>query len=192
MPELILASTSPYRRALLARLALPFTWEDPRVDEDEYKLSVSSPREIAERLAHEKAKSVQTRNPGAFVIGADQLVALEGRVLGKPGSEEAAVEQLKLLVGKTHELITAVALLTPSSSGFHTDITRLQMENLSETSLQRYVAFDKPIDCAGSYKIESLGISLFRKIEAEDVTAIQGLPLMALARLLRNARYTIP
>lgn len=186
--KLILASTSPYRRELLARLGIPFSVEAPGVDESKV---TGTPREIAEKLALEKAKAVAARNPGAVVIGSDQLAAFEGKSLGKPGTVEQAIEQLSLLNGKTHELITAVAVVGKVTRTF-TDVTRLTLAHHENTALRRYVEFDKPLDCAGSYKIESRGIALFAKVEGFDPTAIEGLPLMTLAGVLRELGWTIP
>lgn len=190
--RIILASTSRYRKELLARIGVAFECHAPGVDESKWQSSDLSPREIAETLALEKAKAVQEKFPEAIVIGSDQLAAIGGHVLGKPGDAQRAVLQLQKLSGQTHELITAVTVLNKQRTLTHTDITRLTMENLSTEAIQRYVDIDKPFDCAGSYKIENLGIALFTRIVGEDPSAIQGLPLMAVSRLLRDLGVPLP
>lgn len=192
MREIVLASTSKYRRELLSRLKIPFTWEDPGIDETKSMASGLGPQKIAGHLALEKATAVSLRHPKAIVIGSDQLLALGDTVFGKPGDAEGAFQQLKTLRGKIHTLVTAMAVLAGTERIFHTDITRIEMENLSDAALRRYVANDMPVDCAGSYKIEGQGIALFRSIEGADPTAIQGLPLLALSRILRQLGVEIP
>ncbi|WP_169976668.1 Maf family protein [Tautonia rosea] len=192
--DLILASTSPYRRALLERLGLPFRCRAPGVDEDALKNQGLSPRELADRLAIAKADAVARLepNPAAIVIGSDQLVAFEGRVLGKPGSVDRAVEQLLSLSGRDHELITAMAVIQGSHVIQHTDVARLHVRPLSQSEIERYVLADQPIDCAGAYKLESRGIVLFEQIDCADHSAITGLPLMALTTILRDLGVPIP
>jgi septum formation protein len=204
---LILASTSPYRKALLERLGVPFEVRRPDCDEDAYKAEGMAPLALAERLALEKARSVARLEPQAFVIGSDQVVELRepgleqdpkhgpngGRILGKPGSVEAACGQLARLSGTSHALITAVAVCCPDGRVLrHTDLTRMTMRKLTADEIQRYVASDQPLDCAGSYKIEARGIALFEQIECADYNAISGLPLLALAGLLREAGFAVP
>lgn len=190
---LILASTSPYRRVLLERLGVPFSVRAPSCDEDAFKDGRLAPKELAERLALEKARSVALSEPEGHVIGSDQVVDLEGEILGKPGSVHAAERQLARLSGKEHRLITAVAVVGPDGDvARHTDVTRLRMRSLSEQEIARYVAHDRPLDCAGSYKIECLGIALFEHIACADYSAISGLPLLALAELLRRRGCAVP
>lgn len=194
--ELILASTSRYRRELLERLRLPFRSVAPKLDEDAAKASLLSrgtgPKEIAERLALLKAESVAADHPEAAVIGSDQLVAFEGEILGKPGSHSAAVEQLLQLAGSSHDLVTAVAICAGGKTLRHTDVAELRVRDLSRDEVERYVAADQPLDCAGSYRIESLGISLFERIRCDDHAAITGLPLMAVASMLRRLGFALP
>ncbi len=190
---LILASTSRYRQSLLARLHLPFEVRAPRCDEDTFKARATDPRALSELLALEKARSVAREAPHAFVIGSDQVVELDGEILGKPGSVEDAERQLARLGGRTHQLITSLAVLGPRGvRALHTDVTRMHMRALSEREIARYVARDQPLDCAGSYKIECLGIALFERIECADHTAITGLPLLALSALLRGLGFALP
>jgi septum formation protein len=192
MPELVLASTSPYRRALLARLGVPFRCLVPLIHEDAMKLGNWGPRELAEHLALAKARSLSEGEPNATIIGSDQLISFEGRMFGKPGSAQRAVDQLLALAGAPHQLITSVAVWTQSRTYVHTDTTTMHMRALSREEVERYVAADSPLDCAGSYKIEERGITLFERIETQDYTSIMGLPLIALTNLLRTLDYPVP
>jgi septum formation protein len=190
--DLVLASTSPYRRALLERLAIPFRAKAPICDESLLKATEPNLIRLAERLAHDKAASLEASEAGATIIGGDQVVSVQGQVLGKPLSEERAVEQLVCLSGQTHELITAMVVLSGARIFRRTDVTRLHMRPLSLAEIERYVANERPLDCAGSYKIESQGIALFERIESDDQTAISGLPLIALVSILRELGFEIP
>ena len=190
--DLVLASTSPYRRALLERLGVPFRCVPPTVDEDALKDPALAPRDLARHLARAKAASVAADAPRAVVIGSDQLVALDGRIHGKPGSVEAAVGQLLALAGRPHELITALAVAHDGRWSEHTDVTTLWMRPLTRAEAKRYVAADRPTDCAGAYKFEERGITLFERIESSDHTAITGLPLIALTTILRTLGVVIP
>ena len=190
--NLILASTSPYRRALLERLGVPFRSVAPPFDEEASKGERASPRELAEALASGKAESVQAGEPDAVVIGCDQLVAFEGRVFGKPGTAEGAVAQLLAMSGRTHELITAMVILAPGRRFEHTDVARLTMRRLGRAAIERYVERDRPFDCAGSYKLEQGGVALFERIVSDDHTAITGLPLLALTGALAELGFDAP
>ncbi|QDT97075.1 Maf family protein [Gimesia aquarii] len=190
--KLILASTSPYRAEQLRRLGLEFEAQDPQVDESVLKEAGFSPENLAEVLALEKAKQVFQQNPDAIVIGADQLVSFENTILGKPGTKEHAVQQLMSMQGKTHTLITAIAVLGPDLIETHLDQTKLKMRSLDQGAIERYVEFDQPLNCAGSYKLESLGITLFEEIDSTDHSAITGIPLIALTSLLIKAGVTLP
>jgi len=191
-PHVILASTSPYRRMLLGRLAFPFDRVAPDVDESEWQGKGQAPLAMAEFLALTKAESVAQKHPGAIVIGSDQTVEFEGEALNKPGSTGAAVKQLESLSGREHSLITAVAIIQNQKCWKHTDTTRMVMRKLSRGEIERYIALDQPVDCAGAYKIESLGISLFEQIESADHTAITGLPLLWVSATLRGLGVRIP
>jgi septum formation protein len=192
VPDLVLVSTSNYRRALLERLGVPFRYRPPRVDEGAWKKSISGPRQLALVLAVAKAESVREEEPQSTLIGSDQLVAFEGQVFGKPASPEKAVAQLAAMSGRSHTLVTAVAVLHAGETHLHTDVATLHMRPLSRAEIERYVAADAPLDCAGSYKLEERGITLFDRIETEDHTAITGLPLIALTTILRSLGYAIP
>lgn len=191
--RLILASTSPYRRALLDRLGVPYEAVAPRCDEERVKARGGAPAAIAAELARAKAESVARRCPDAHVLGGDQLVDLDGEILGKPGTAAAAEAQLRRLAGRTHRLLTAVTLRSPD--GEHRELLdehRMTLRPLTDAEIRRYVARAAPLDCCGSYKIEGLGIALFEAIEGRDFTAIMGLPLVGVAALLRHEGWAIP
>ena len=191
--QILLASSSRYRRELLGRLLPSFDSVSPDVDEHAFHDLEPTPDMLAQRLAMEKTLAVFRRFPEAIVIGSDQLADLNGQVLGKPGTVSAAVDQLLFMSGKTHRLLTAVCIAAPGKPLISImDATRLTMRSLSPEEALRYVERDQPLDCAGSYKIESLGISLFEKIETEDFTAIMGLPLIRVAQTLRELDVAIP
>jgi septum formation protein len=193
MHDLVLGSTSPYRRELLARLRVPFDVLAPDVDEEALQRSGAEPSSIALRLAVAKAASVAAKRSDAFVIGSDQVVDLDSEILGKPGDEGRAREQLARLQGRTHRLVTAIALRAPDGTiRTHVDVHRMTLRALGATEIERYVAAERPLDCCGAYKIESLGIALFERIEGDDFTAIPGLPLIALGRLLRESGFEVP
>lgn len=188
---LVLASTSRYRRELLARLGLPFECVAPGVDEETAGRGLA-PEARAVTLALAKARAVAALRPDAVVIGSDQVCALGDELLGKPGSEDAACRQLLRLQGREHRLATAVAVVHGLHETTLLDVTRLHMRALAPETVRRYVAADQPLDCAGSYRIEGLGIGLFDRIESGDQTAIIGLPLLATARTLRTFGFEIP
>jgi septum formation protein len=190
--ELVLASTSPYRRALLERLGVPFRCVSPSVDERVFKERGLAPRVLAEALAAAKAASLAATFPDAAILGGDQIATIDGQILGKPGTPEAACRQLAALAGRSHELITAVTVWRAGCSYSHTDVAALTMRRLTDAEIARYTAADRPFDCAGAYKIEALGIALFERIACEDHTAITGLPLIALAGILRGLGFAIP
>ncbi|PIE17729.1 MAG: septum formation protein Maf [Proteobacteria bacterium] len=194
-PRLVLASTSRYRRALLERLGVPFTAAAPRCDEGAYP--GLAPDDLALTLARDKAESLAAAYPGALIIGSDQVVDLGGRILGKPGTAARAREQLAAMAGRSHRLVTAVAV--HDARGGHTttavDVHLMTMRPLDQAAIAAYVAHDRPLDCAGSYLLELRGIALFDRIEADpetaDDTAIIGLPLMKTLRLLRERGYDV-
>jgi septum formation protein len=190
--DLVLASTSPYRRELLGRLGVPFRCRAPLVDEEALKRDDREPRALAEHLALAKATSLCAEEPQATLIGGDQLVAFEGRILGKPGSVECAEGQLLALAGRAHELITALVVWHRGRVVAHTDVATLWLRPLSREEIGRYVAADRPLDCAGSYKLEARGITLFERIDSRDQSAISGVPLIALTSILRELGYRIP
>jgi septum formation protein len=185
-PPLVLASTSPYRRALLARLGVPFTVHGPAIDEA--PRPAEPPQALALRLAHAKAQCVRDIHRTAVVIGSDQVACLDGSVLGKPGTAARARAQLAAASGRTIVFHTAVALARPDAAPVsHADRTEVRFRTLTAARIARYVALDRPLDCAGSFRAESLGIALVESIDSEDPTALVGLPLIWLAAALRAA-----
>jgi septum formation protein len=179
--RLVLASTSPYRRVLLERLGVSFDVDDPGVDE----ITSGVVRDRVTENAFLKARASRQRHPAAVVIGSDQLAELDGKALGKPGTADAARRQLAELAGREHRLLTAVTVLGGDERRDHLDVTRLHLRDLSEEEIADYVERENPVDCAGAYKIEGLGIALFDYVQGEDPSAIVGLPLMALTQMLR-------
>ncbi|MFC6841896.1 Maf family protein [Xanthomonas theicola] len=190
MPRLILASTSVYRRQLLQRLRLPFDSVRPQVEET--PLPSEAPSALARRLALAKAAAVAASAVDAWVIGADQVAELHGRPLGKPGHAEAAQAQLAAMSGRSVRFHTAACLLRGERVLQTCDLTEVRLRDLRADEIARYVAAEQPLDCAGSFKCEGLGISLFRAIHSQDPTALVGLPLIALAGLLREAGFQLP
>ncbi len=191
---LVLASGSSYRKELLARLGIPFECASPELDEDEAKREIADAVLLARTLAHLKAQEILAHFPGHLVIGADQVLELKGAIFSKPGSVAKAVEQLGKLAGHTHQLITAVCLFWRDEDGAEKriefeNLAKLTMYALTPEEIRHYVATDNPVDCAGSYKIESAGIKLFEKIQVDDFTSIIGLPLIQLNAHLRGLGY---
>lgn len=191
---LVLASTSPHRRELLGRLGLEFQAVAPNCDEDRLKGQGLAAEELVTRLAREKAESVAGAHPDAVIIGSDQAAVLDGEILGKPGTAEEARQQLRRLAGREHRLLTALCVLDARTGqrAEDLDIHRLRMRDLSDGQIARYVAADDPVDCAGSYKIEELGIALFEAVRGTDFTAVVGLPLTRVAALLHRLGIEIP
>ena len=191
--DLVLASTSRYRHELLARIAPRIRQIAPELDET--PLPQESPHDLAQRLALNKARAVARQCPGALVIGSDQVAALGAMILGKPGTVENARQQLAACSG--HEVVfnTAICLIDarsePARSTIALDTTRVVFRTLTATEIARYVERESPLDCAGSFKAEGLGIALFERIDSQDPTALIGLPLIALCRLLREAGVAI-
>ena len=183
---LILGSTSRYRRELLLRLGLPFVVAAP--DIDEAALPAEPPAQTAVRLAEAKARAVAVRYPGALVIGSDQVADCAGEPIGKPGTRDAAVAQLQALSGKTVVFHTGVALVDAASGRCRTALVDVvsTFRRLSSAAIDAYLDREAPFDCAGSVKSEGLGIALFERIESDDPTALIGMPLIALSRLLRE------
>ena len=185
--QVVLASTSNYRRVLLERLGMPFECADPQVGEA--ALLAESPVTTALRLAEAKARAVAIRFPNALVIGSDQVASCEGARLDKPGNHDNAVRQLTLVSGKTAVFDTAVVLLDTKSGtlGSRAVSCRVTFRLLGAGQIERYLRLEQPYDCAGSAKAEGLGITLINRIDTEDPTSLIGLPLIALTELLRGA-----
>ena len=185
-PRIVLASTSPYRRALLTRLRLPFEVQAPAVDES--ALPRESVRATAVRLAQAKAQAVAASCSNALIIGCDQIAELDGRCLGKPGTHERAVAQLTAMRGKDVVFHTALALLNTESGAMQTAEvpTTVRFRDYTDREIERYLELERPYDCAGSAKIEGLGIVLVERAAGDDPSALIGLPLMRLAEMLRK------
>ncbi len=190
--RLVLASTSRYRRELLARLGLPFDALAPGVDEA--ALAGEAPIRLAARLASAKAAAVARGQPeGGWVLGSDQVAELDGRPLGKPGHRAAAIDQLRSMSGQRVRFHTAVSLQASDGTRLQAlDTTTVVLRCLQDDEIGRYLDAEQPWDCAGSFKVEGLGISLFESVESRDPTALVGLPLIATAALLRQAGFQVP
>ena len=192
MPPILLASTSPYRRELLARLRLPFEARPPGVDE--VSVAGEAPVDRARRLALAKAAALADRHPGHIVIGADQVADCEGEALDKPGDAARARAQLARQSGKSVRFHSAVAVLH-RAAGFEdvfVDTTTVQLRSLSAVEIEDYVKADQPFDCAGALRSESLGVTLCERILSEDPTGLVGLPLIRLAASLRACGCPLP
>jgi len=196
MRPLLLASTSPYRRILLERLALPFVVVAPQVIEaDDAAEPAAEPAAArAARLARAKAEAVAHEYPDAIVIGSDQVASLQARVLHKPGNALRAREQLTQLSGNTACFHTACTVIGTSAhvDVSHVDRSDVVFRSLVADEIERYIVRDRPFDCAGSFKAEALGITLFTRIDSHDPTALIGLPLIWLAHALRGCGYSLP
>ncbi|MFI8718309.1 Maf family protein [Stenotrophomonas sp. NPDC077464] len=190
MLPLLLASTSRYRRELLERLGLPL--ETARPDVDETPAPGEAPQALAVRLARAKAAEVAARHPGRWVIGSDQVADLNGTPLGKPGDVAGAQAQLAAMSGQTVAFHTALCLVRDQQVLEACDLTQVRFRTLDAGEITRYVDTELPLDCAGSFKCEGLGITLFDAIDNRDPTALVGLPLIALAGLLRRCGYALP
>lgn len=196
-PQLVLGSTSRYRKELLERLRVPFMCRAPEVDET--PLPDETPRALAERLALAKAQAVaqQLRAEGlddAVVIGSDQVADLHGMAIGKPGDHARALAQLQAMRGQTVVFHTAIAVIRPSTGFVAHTVSEVRVQCRADTTdaeLDRYLQLDQPYDCAGSAKVESLGITLLDAVHSDDPTALIGLPLIATTRLLRQAGVSL-
>lgn len=190
-PRLVLASSSVYRRALLERFGVPFAWQAPAVDES--PLQNERPWQLVRRLALAKARALAHEHPAALIIGSDQVAVIDSRPLGKPGSEELAVAQLEAASGRTVQFLTSVCLLDVARRRYQLEVvpTEVRFRRLDRQRIRNYVERERPLDCAGSFKCEGLGIALFEAITADDPTALIGLPLIALAAMLAHFGFDI-
>ena len=191
-PRLVLASTSRYRKALLGRLRLPFDVASPDVDET--PLPGETPPALANRLAVAKAHDVAKPQAGdVWALGSDQVADLDGVPIGKPGGRDAAIAQLRAMSGRVVRFHTAICLAHADGRAFaDCDLTEVHVRALDEGEIERYVDAEQPYDCAGSFKSEGLGITLFDAIDNRDPTALVGLPLIATCRMLRQAGFILP
>jgi MAF protein len=189
MPNLILASTSPYRRVLQEKLGVTFECAAPNVDESPQP--GESPRHLVVRLAQEKAKSLAARFPDHLIIGSDQVCVLDGIITGKPHTEENARQQLLKARGSIVTFYTGLALYNSSTGHLQTECEPFDVHfrHLSEQEIDDYVRKERPLNCAGSFKSEGLGIALFERLDGRDPNALVGLPLITLCQMLRRENY---
>jgi MAF protein len=182
--QLVLASSSPYRRALLERLACPFVIDVP--DIDEAPLPAETPAALVVRLSQEKARAVAARHPDALIIGSDQVALFGSTILTKPGSPERAIEQLTLMRGATAHFLTGICVHNSRTNRDRAAIEQyaVTFRSLSDAAIARYVERDRPFDCAGGFRSEGLGIALFERLEGDDPTSLIGLPLIRLVTML--------
>lgn len=193
MPKiLVLASTSVYRRELLERLQLPFETAAPNIDET--RLANESAQAMVARLAQQKAEAIAAHYPNALIIGSDQCAVLGEQILGKPHTHEKAIEQLQASSGRTVEFLTGLCLYDSASQNFQLEVIpfRVEFRELSAVEIDNYLHREQPYNCAGSFKSEGLGISLFKRMLGDDPTALIGLPLISLCAMLREQGYLIP
>jgi len=189
--KLILASSSPYRRELLARLMIPFEAIPPEVDET--PRPGDTPQAMVERLAVEKARKIAASHPHALVIGSDQVAVYNGKIVGKPHSHEKAIEQLRAAAGRSVVLYTGLALVNSDTGRVQCEVIpyRVAFRRLTEEQIESYLRKEQPYSCAGSVKSEGLGIALLEKFEGDDPNTLIGLPLIRLVRMLENEGITV-
>lgn len=190
--ELILASSSVHRRTLLERLRLPFKIHPPDIDESIRGDETASA--LVERLSIAKALEVAKCYPDALVIGSDEVAAVNGQILNKPGGHEGAVTQLRMMSGQVVDFLTGLCVANSRTGKrqYETVISQVDFRMLSDAEIERYLAWARPYDCAGSFKSEAAGITLVHRISSDDNTALLGLPLISLQKMLRNEGYVIP
>ncbi|MCF7981135.1 MAG: Maf family nucleotide pyrophosphatase [Pseudomonadales bacterium] len=189
--QILLASSSIYRKTLLDRLGLDYLCDIPNIDET--PLPNETPHALASRLSFEKARALSGRHPQSLIIGSDQVAVLDGEILGKPGSAERAEKQLQQASGKCIEFLTGLCLYQSQDDSYQLDVIPYQVffRRLTAKQVRRYVALEQPLDCAGSFKWEKIGIALFKKMQGDDVTALEGLPLIRLVDMLSQAGVSI-
>ncbi|AIR91574.1 Maf family protein [Pseudomonas cremoricolorata] len=192
MLPLLLASSSPYRRELLQRLRLPFAWSSPDIDEK--RLEHEPPEALVKRLAQAKAQALATAHPEHLIIGSDQVAVLDEQVLGKPHTPERACEQLLAASGKSVTFLTGLALLNTHTGQCQVDCVpfTVNFRALDRACIERYIQAERPLDCAGSFKAEGLGISLFQSTSGSDATSLIGLPLIRLVDMLLHEHVSVP
>lgn len=190
--ELILASSSAHRIELMERLRIPFRSQPPDIDES--IMDNETPAALVKRLALGKALKVAENHPGALVIGSDEVAALKGQILNKPEDHADAVRQLRMMSGQVVDFLTGVCLVNSGTGHRQFDMVTVQVHfrELTDAGIHRYLDWDKPYDCAGSFRSEAAGITLVDRISSDDNTALLGLPLISLQGMLRNEGYVIP
>jgi len=192
MPQLVLASTSPYRRALLDKLGIPFVADSP--DADETRRPDETPQALVCRLAEAKARAVAARHPDALIIGSDQVACVGGEVLGKPGNRENAILQLTAAAGESVTFFTGLCLYNSSSHRAQVSMEpyTVHFRHLDRAQIERYIDHEEPFNCAGSFKSEGYGITLFSALEGRDPNALIGLPLILLIEMLAQEGVSLP
>ncbi len=190
-PKLILGSSSPFRKELLARLMVPFDTCSPDIDET--PLEGESPIELVQRLAIEKAKEVAKTHPKALIIGSDQVALHGDKIVGKPQDHQRAVEQLKQASGKKIDLFTGLALFNANTGNLHSEVVpfSVHFKTLTERTIEHYLRKEKPYNCAGSVKSEGLGVALFERFDGDDPSALIGLPLIRLVSMLEQENFDL-
>lgn len=186
MPQLVLASTSPFRRELLDKLAVPYDVSAPDIDESPQP--GETPSELVQRLACAKARKVAAEHPRALIIGSDQVAVLDGQSVGKPGDHPQAVKQLQQASGKTVTFLTGLCLYNSETGRHQAEVVpfKVVFRELSRDQIEQYLLAEQPYNCAGSFKSEGLGIALFERLEGDDPNTLIGLPLIRLIRMLEN------
>lgn len=189
--QLVLASSSPYRKQLLERLQIPFKCQAPGIDEN--ALSGEAPAATVLRLAREKAQALHKHFPEQLIIGSDQLAFHGGRIIGKPSKHERAVSQLLSFSGQTVEFLTSVCVYNSKTQTSAEALvsTEVSFRTLDKALIENYLRAERPYDCAGSFKAEGLGIALFEKVSSDDPTALMGLPLIQLCKLLAEQNFSV-
>ncbi len=191
MYDLVLASGSEYRKIQLQQLRVDFQTHVPGIDESSH--DNEPPGDLSLRLASSKAQKVKVIYPGAVVIGSDQVCAFKGQVFGKPGGEMQCREQLHIFSNNCIEFFTSLCVLDINGiESIHTDVTEVKFRELSSQEINRYIKLEQPFDCAGGFKVESLGLSLFESVSSKDPSALIGLPLIKLCEFLRQSGISIP
>jgi len=192
MQQLVLGSTSPFRKALLEKLGIPFDTDKPNTDET--RQPGESPSDLALRLAEAKAREVAIRHPAALIIGSDQVACVDGEILGKPCNRENAIAQLTAAAGKTVTFHTALCLYSSANEQMQTGVEpfTVHFRNLAPEQIERYVDLEQPFNCAGSFKSEGLGITLFSALEGRDPNSLIGLPLILLVEMLAEQGIVLP
>ena len=191
-PPIVLASSSSYRRELLTRLQLPFSCHSP--DIDEAALAGESPEALVQRLAISKARKLAADYPQHLIIGSDQVAVLDGQIIGKPGDAAGALHQLSAASGRSVVFLTGLAVLDTRTQSEQVDVVpfTVHFRQLNAVQIQRYIELEQPFDCAGSFKSEGLGVSLFRATEGDDATSLVGLPLIRLCDMLNACGIAVP
>jgi septum formation protein len=191
-PRLVLASTSRYRRSLLDRFGVPYSAIPPGIDEG--IRPNEAPTDLVHRLSREKAQAVAARHPNSIIVGSDQAAVRDREILGKPGTVERCFDQLRAASGRSVQFHTGVCVLDTRNGNIdaHVDITTVKFRALTDDEIRRYIEKDQPLDCAGGFKVESLGIALLERVDSQDPTALIGLPLIWLGNALRRRGLALP